>query len=341
MSNIEFSYLHIPTIPREFISQMVDHLETETCLNDDLRDQLTGVLSRKKISIFEYVSFFRALAKYLDDEMLGFLPRKVPLGSFAALCQMLYHSPDIVTALENYNRFYSLFLSPGDTLLDISGLSDGRRITINSLSELSGQPMFQQTLIMTLLRIPAWLSGRKVSLDLLQFSFETMPFDEEFSYLYGVIPQFESDTTSLLYSKSVLDYPIQPSESAEDFGDHYIEHLLLWSSKDDFARNVYAEISRGLPNGQYDVVMIAKEMGVSKHTLARRLKTMGSSYSEILVRVRKDKALYLLLNSSESVDSIAETLGFKELGSFSRAFKSWTNLSPSQYREQGSDATIR
>jgi len=340
MSNIDLGYLQIPTIPCEFISQMVDHLEADTCLNSDLRNHLVNLLSRKKISISEYLRFFRALARHLDDEMIGFLPRRVPLGSFAALCQMLYHSPDIITALENYNRFYSLFLSPGDTLLNTSRLSDGRLITINSLGELSGQPMFQQTVIMTLLRIPAWLSGRKVSLDLLRFSFEEMPFDEEFNYLYGVFPTFGNDTASLLYSKSVLDCPIQPSEGAEDFGDHYIEHLLLWSSQDDFARNVYAEISRGLLNGKYDVVMIAKELGVSKHTLARRLKTIGSSYSEILIRVRKDKALYLLLNSSEPVESIAETLGFKELGSFSRAFKSWTNLSPSQYREQAGDATI-
>jgi len=340
MSNIELGYLHIPTIPREFIYQMVDHLEAETGLNSDLKEHLSNVLSRKKVSISEYVTLFRALANYLDDEMLGFLPRKVPVGSFAALCQMLYHSPDILTALENYNRFYSLFLSPGDTLLDISSLRDDRRITINSLGELNDQPMFQQTIILTLLRIPAWLSGRKACLDLLRFSFDAMPFDEEFSYLYGVIPKFRSDTTSLLYSKAVLEYPIQPSERAGVFGDHYIENLLLWSTKDDLARNVYAEISHRLFNEKYDVVMIANELGVSKHTLARRLKTTGSSYSEILVRVRKDKALYLLLNSTESIESIAEHLGFKELGSFSRAFKIWTNLSPSQYRDQGGDATI-
>ena len=101
MSNIELGYLHIPTIPREFIYQMVDHLETETGLNGDLRALSSNVLSREKVSISEYVTLFRALANYLDDEMLGFLPRKVPVGSFAALCQMLYHSPDILTALEN------------------------------------------------------------------------------------------------------------------------------------------------------------------------------------------------------------------------------------------------
>jgi len=174
MSNIELGYLHIPTNVREFIYQTVDHLETETGLNSDLRTLSSNVLSRKKVSISEYVTIFRALDNYLDDEMLGFLPRKVPVGSFAALCQMLYHSPDILTALENYKRF----------------------------------------------------------------SFDAMPFDEEFSYLYGVITKFRSDTTSLLNSKAVLEYPVQSSKGAGIFGDHYIENLLLWSTKYDLARNV-------------------------------------------------------------------------------------------------------
>jgi len=48
MSNIELGYLHIPTIPREFIYQMVDHLEAETGLNSDLKEHLSNVLSRKR-----------------------------------------------------------------------------------------------------------------------------------------------------------------------------------------------------------------------------------------------------------------------------------------------------
>jgi AraC-like DNA-binding protein len=72
---------------------------------------------------------------------------------------------------------------------------------------------------------------------------------------------------------------------------------------------------------------------MSKHTLVRRLAEKKTSYTQILERVRRDIALYSLLDTPDSVEHIAERLGFKEVGSFSRAFKLWMGVTPSEYRQ--------
>jgi len=333
MSATESSYLHIPTIPSDFIRQMVAHLDIEPYSNLNLPQQLQQLLAQTKVSIAQYSDFHLRLRQALDDEMLGLLPKPVPLGSQKVLCQMLRHSPDLITALEHYNRFYSLFLDAGQSLLDLSQLRENHCISLLLSSPLSHQAMYQQSVFLALLKIPAWLAGKKLPVAGLTFDFTAMPFDNEFSYLYGIVPQYDCGQTRLQFAEGSLSYPIQPQLGAEDFGDQYILHSLYWSANDDIVHRVYGEISRRLASADFDVVNIAASLNTSKHTLARRLKASASSYGQILERVRRDKALHLLLNSHASVDDIAGQLGFKELGSFSRAFKAWTDYSPSQYRD--------
>lgn len=160
-----------------------------------------------------------------------------------------------------------------------------------------------------------------------------MPFTSEFNYLFGITPSYNCAEIMLQFHSGDLDKPIQVVEAPESFGQHFILHTLYWSANEDIARRVYSEIALRLNGGNFDVVQLAAHFNISKHTLARRLKAASTSYGQLLERVRRDKALHLLLNSQVSVDEIAEQLGFQELGSFSRAFKGWCGCSPSQCRQ--------
>ncbi|WP_374972321.1 helix-turn-helix domain-containing protein [Spongiibacter marinus] len=327
------SYLHMPTIPREFIAQMVEHLPPQELANSSLNGLVSDLLSKKKVSINEYRSLHRCLAEHLDDEMLGFLPRPVPRGSLNTLSHLLVHSPDLYSALENYNRFYSLFLDAEQTLLDLSQLRSQHCIELRPISGRTTSPMFQQTIMMALVKIPSWLAGQQLPIHSLHFQFDAMPFDREFAYLYGAVPSFGAASTRLQFQAAALAFAVRPSLNADDYSKRFMEHFLYWSDEDDLTRRVYAEISHRLGNDDADVIAIAGILGVSKHTLARHLKARGTSYSTILAKVRRDKALYQLVNSDASIEAIAEQLGYTETGSFSRSFKSWMGISPADYRK--------
>lgn len=73
---------------------------------------------------------------------------------------------------------------------------------------------------------------------------------------------------------------------------------------------------------------IARELGLSRQTLYRRLKAEGTTFEELLDGVRRRVALRLIRKEGLSVKEAAYRLGFSDPAAFSRAFKRWTGSSP-------------
>jgi AraC-like DNA-binding protein len=93
--------------------------------------------------------------------------------------------------------------------------------------------------------------------------------------------------------------------------------------------NAIAEL---LPHGQAAQSAVAKQIGMSQRTLARRLAEEGCSFSELLSKVRRALADRYLMNPSLSISEIAWLLGYAEVSTFTRAFQRWTGASPSATR---------
>jgi AraC-like DNA-binding protein len=77
---------------------------------------------------------------------------------------------------------------------------------------------------------------------------------------------------------------------------------------------------------------IASELGISLRTFHRRLAEEGISYQSIVDGMRQSLATELLENTHMDIDQIAERIGFAEATSFRKAFKKWTNRSPTEFR---------
>ncbi|MGO4665462.1 AraC family transcriptional regulator ligand-binding domain-containing protein [Bosea sp. 2RAB26] len=90
-----------------------------------------------------------------------------------------------------------------------------------------------------------------------------------------------------------------------------------------------------LPHGKVRAEVIARQLGLSERTLARRLAEEGLSFSEVLRLLRRDLALRYLNDGDHHVSKVAWLLGFHEVSAFSHAFKQWTGLAPSQMRLGG------
>lgn len=91
---------------------------------------------------------------------------------------------------------------------------------------------------------------------------------------------------------------------------------------------------------------VASALGLSDRTLRRRLKSLATSYSEVLQEVRRDSAEAALIHSDLSVDQIASMLGYSETTNFRHAFRRWVGSSPNAFRhgvmaERGMDLTSR
>jgi AraC-like DNA-binding protein len=77
---------------------------------------------------------------------------------------------------------------------------------------------------------------------------------------------------------------------------------------------------------------IAAQLGLSLRTFHRRLAEDGQSYQAIVDGMRRSVATELLENTHLAIDQVAERVGFADATSFRKAFKKWTNRSPSDFR---------
>jgi AraC-like DNA-binding protein len=94
-------------------------------------------------------------------------------------------------------------------------------------------------------------------------------------------------------------------------------------------------ISSLLPHGRVLVEDIARSLGMSERTLARKLSDEGLNFTQILQQLRPDLAVRYLDDRKLHVSKTAWLLGFHEVSAFTHAFKRWTGKTPSQTRTAG------
>lgn len=79
---------------------------------------------------------------------------------------------------------------------------------------------------------------------------------------------------------------------------------------------------------------IAVALGMGSASLQRQLREAGVSFNDVLRSAREELALHYLRNSDMPLTDVALCLGYSELSAFSRAFRSWTGITPHRFRRQ-------
>ena len=87
-----------------------------------------------------------------------------------------------------------------------------------------------------------------------------------------------------------------------------------------------------IPGNRYSREDTAKSLGVSVRTMQRKLKEDNTTYADLVQKVQKQLAINYMRIHELSLEEISCLLGYKEQTSFSRAFKSWTGQTFTEYR---------
>ncbi|WP_372975506.1 helix-turn-helix domain-containing protein [Muriicola sp.] len=104
----------------------------------------------------------------------------------------------------------------------------------------------------------------------------------------------------------------------------------------DFISKAREIVLDNLLNPQFGVEMLARELGVSRSELYKRVKKIeNKSASQFIRETRLEKALELLKTDSYSIGEIAYMVGFNSPTYFSTAFKDYYGYSPSGSQENG------
>ncbi|MBU3019474.1 helix-turn-helix domain-containing protein [Paraglaciecola agarilytica] len=80
---------------------------------------------------------------------------------------------------------------------------------------------------------------------------------------------------------------------------------------------------------------LANQIGMSKRTFIRRFqKATGELPSRYLQRLRIEAAKHHLANTQDSIKTIGMGVGYRDISSFSKVFKTLTDVTPREYRQR-------
>jgi AraC-like DNA-binding protein len=178
-------------------------------------------------------------------------------------------------------------------------------------------------------REPQWLLSVRVSGPKPEYA-------QEFNDHFRVPVFFDEGMDALVMDRRWLDAPLRtPVPQVLTRARQMIERRL---SQEGGTRRVVDEVRWALERRpellREGLDATASALGLHPRTLQRRLQSEGMKYVDIQSEAKLHRARVMLKRRAISMESISTELGFSDRRAFTFAFKRWTGLSPSAYRNQ-------
>ena len=152
--------------------------------------------------------------------------------------------------------------------------------------------------------------------------------------MYPCPCSYENNSSALLFDSKYLSLPVVRDK--EELVAYLKQLPLQWFKKQSYYDTYSAQVVRLLESAALDngsnLDMVAARLNMTARTLRRKLIAEGSRFQQLKDNVRRDKAISLFEQPNLSISQISLAVGFTEMATFSRAFKHWTGVSPSTYR---------
>jgi len=269
-----------------------------------------------------------AAAALLDD-LLGFhLARDYDLREVGLLYYVLASSDVMNDALEKAARYGRInnegvllkFHTNRETVLTFEYTGVDRRSDSHHI----------EFWLASFVRLCRQLTNRRLIPSRIRVVHHRKKTPAEFRSLFGCDIEFGATTDELVFPGAVALMPVVGA-------DRYCEEALAHRTptRTSLRASVENAMAPLLPHGKANAVEIARRIGMSRRTLARKLSSEDLTFSAIAEELKGDLAKHYLKASDLPISQIAWLLGYSEVSAFTHAFKRWTGMTPRQSRAQG------
>ena len=190
--------------------------------------------------------------------------------------------------------------------------------------------------MVTLVRTCRQLTNRHVPARRASFTHQRSDDTSEYRTFFGSDVQFGAPVDEVAFSTSIRQIPVVGADPyLNELSINYCDQALAARStkRSSFGSSVENVIALHLPHGKARVGEIARKLGVSQRTLARRLTSEGLTFAGVLQRLKSDLAKRHLADETLSISEIAWLLGYQDVSAFTHAFKRWTGKAPRAIRQ--------
>jgi AraC-like DNA-binding protein len=255
------------------------------------------------------------------------------ISDFAELGTCVSHCANLNEALHISNAYYDLVGSFNDlTHLYTDKTYTQRLVNVSGLNRKVTRFLFELT-IGGLIKLGRELSGHTITLKTVRFD-DVLSDDEKLLYsnIYQAKIEDAKPFNEWIIENKDLDIPINNGHLNPTESEHKLRQILSMLKEESGLVSDIDTILKGSAGDFPDPDMLAQALGVSSRTLRRRLSKLGTSYRELMDKVRCQLALNLIQNKGLSNEDIAAELGYSDAANFCNAFKKWTGYAPSHYR---------
>lgn len=166
--------------------------------------------------------------------------------------------------------------------------------------------------------------------------FHAMPREGSGPYeaLFRAPVTFDQPQPMLVLRRADLDQPLAGAcAELAQLNDNLASNYIVRLDKSDVVNLVRQKIVEYLPTGACSRDKVADALCMAPTTLQFKLSERGTTFNELLDTTRKELASSYVQQSALSITEITFLLGFTDTSNFTRAFKRWQGVSPTQMRE--------
>jgi len=288
------------------------------------------------LSLDQYRRVLRAALLTSDNAALGLhMGERTSAGKFGVVGYLAEQSSCLREALAISSAYVSV-------------LTEGPRLEVVEENELAtlrltlicdGLPEVQLTTEFAttwLLRLVRQFVGDDAQVQRAFFAYPSPAHRAEYTRVFGGREQFSHVFSGLTIERSWLDRA-RPHSSPELLRLLQTQAELLLARGDRAApplQRVKRWLSAHSLESRPTMDTVARELGMSARSLRRQLACERVLYSELVEDARAARAKELLGDTQCSVQDAAYALGFEAPAAFSRAFRRWTGMAPSEYRAE-------
>jgi AraC-like DNA-binding protein len=289
------------------------------------------------LSVRSQIALLDEAAIALKDDCIGFtLARDFDPREIGLLYYVMASSPTLGDALKRVARYSRI---TNEAL--VIGYREGNRLNINL--SYSGVPRHSdrhqiEFCMFAALRVCRVLTGQNLVPQHFKIAHHRSGGISEMARFVGTKVEFGADADEFALRADAREFPVIHADNyLNDLLQKYCEAALADRRRDTSYLRTRVEnaISSLLPHGRALVGEVARTLGMSERTLARKLTDEGLNFTEIRQQLRRDVAVRYLDDSKLHVSRIAWLLGFREVSAFTHACKRWTGKTPSEMRTAG------
>jgi AraC-like DNA-binding protein len=296
--------------------------------------------SSVRVKAQSQIKLVQLAADALHDDLLGFhLARDYDLREIGLLYYVLASSEVLNDALHKAAR-YSGIVNEGISLKFRVGRQSVIAFDYTGVERRSDCHQMEFWLL-SLVRICRQLTNRRLIPSRIRLVHHRKKTPAEFRSLLGCEIEFGSGVDEVVFPAAATLMPIGSADSyLNELLTKYCDEALAHRAPARSALRPSVENAMAplLPHGKANAVEIARRIGMSHRTLARRLSDEGLTFSEIADEMKQDLARHYLRDGDLPISQIAWLLGYREVSAFTHAYKRWTGMTPRQSRAQGHPA---